>query len=216
MHTVIFAAGSVRPGRWVDEAIARAELVIAADRGAQTALTYGLTPRYIIGDLDSLKLSAQRLQELGCEVVRAQEEKDETDSELAFQLALEKGATSITLLGGWGGERLEHAIGNITLLVDITSVPVRLVDGPTACWIVRGPGRTEIEGQTGDLLSLFPLSGDARGVSTHNLYYALVDGCLRFGKPRGISNVLTDQHAEVTVESGILLVVHTRKDELHE
>lgn len=214
MYVVVFAAGSVRPGKGVEEAIARAELVIAADGGAQVALDYGLTPRFVIGDFDSLSLSAQHLRALGCEIVQVSAEKDETDSELALQLALEQGATHITLLGGWGGERIEHSIGNIMLLADMTTIPASLVDGPSTCWVIHGPGQTEIEGMPGDLLSLFPLSGDAAGVTTRNLYYALQNDTLRFGKPRGISNVLVGERAEVVVERGVLLLIHTRKSEL--
>jgi len=41
--------------------------------------------------------------------------KDQTDLELAVELALEKGARSITLVGGWGS-RIDHALGNVELL----------------------------------------------------------------------------------------------------
>ncbi|GHO66187.1 thiamine pyrophosphokinase [Ktedonobacter sp. SOSP1-52] len=216
MHIVVFAAGSLRPGSGIQEALASADLVIAADKGAQTALDYGLTPRVIVGDFDSLTLPEPELRARGCELVRVAEEKDETDTELALQLALEHGATRITLLGGWGGERMEHALGNIMLLASITSVPVCLVDGPSVCWVVHGPARTQVHGTSNDLLSLFPLVGDVTGLTTTNLQYALRDGCLRFGSPRGISNVLTHDLAEVEVGSGVLLLVHTRRSELQE
>ncbi len=216
MHVVIFAGGTVQPGSSVDLALANANLIIAADSGAEAALSYGHVPAFVVGDFDSLTISVTELEEKGCQLIRANVEKDETDTELAVQVALEQGASEITLLGATGGARFDHTMANILLLADIETVPTRVVAGPMTCWLLRGPGRTSISGQRGDLLSLFPLTGDATGIRSHNLYYPLKDETLRFGKPRGVSNELTSEHAEVSVESGLLLVMHTSKLELHE
>ena len=213
MHTIIFVGGTLQAGKAVDRAIADADLILAADSGALTALRYGCTPAIIVGDFDSLTLSEQELMKLGSQIVRAEVEKNETDTELAIQVALDRGAERITLLGGIGGERFDHAMANILLLAGFERVPIRIVDGPTTCWLVRGPGRTAIEGQPADLLSLFPLTGEALGVRTTDLYYPLSGETLYFGKPRGVSNVLISEHAEVALEDGLLLVIHTSKEE---
>ncbi len=217
MHIVIFAGGTLQPGKAVQAAIASADLIIAADRGALTALQLGCPPAIVVGDFDSLgDLPLQTLQERGCEIVRAAVEKDETDTELALQVACERGATQITLLGALGGARIDHTVANILLLAGFEAIPIRIIDGPSTCWLLRGPGHSTIGGQAGDLLSLFPLSGDAAGVSTTNLYYPLHDDTLRFGKPRGVSNVLTGDQAMVSLEQGLLLLIHTDGQELRE
>ena len=216
MHVVIFAGGTVQPGSLVDLALANANLIIAADSGAEAALSYGHVPDFVLDYFDSLTISVTELEAKGSQLIRANVEKDETDTELAVQVALEQGATEITLLGAIGGARFDHTMANILLLADIETVPMRIIDGPMACWLVRGPGRTTISGQRGDLLSLFPLTGDAKGIRSHNLYYPLKGETLRFGKPRGVSNELTNEHAEVSLESGLLLVMHTSKRELYE
>ena len=54
MHVVIFAGGTLQPGKAYFEAIASADMVIAADSGAATALQYGYTPGIVVGDFDSL------------------------------------------------------------------------------------------------------------------------------------------------------------------
>ncbi|HLZ58504.1 MAG TPA: thiamine diphosphokinase [Ktedonosporobacter sp.] len=216
MHVLIFAGGSVQPGKAVTQAIDTADLVIAADTGADTALSYGCVPAIVVGDFDSLTIPLQQLEELGSQIIRVAAEKDDTDTELAIEVALERGATSITLLGGLGGVRFDHSIANILLLAGYETVPLRIVDGPATCWLLRGPGGTDIYGQSGDLLSLFPLTASASGIHTHNLYYPLHGETLNFGKPRGISNVLTADHAQVTLEQGMLLVVHTTVLDLHE
>ena len=107
-------------------------------------------------------------------------------------------------------------MANVLLLAGIETVPIRIVDGPMACWLLRGPGSTTITGQNGDLLSLFPLTNEATGVRTKDLYYPLHDETLRFGRPRGVSNVLISEQAEVSMESGMLLVIHTSVQELKE
>lgn len=215
MHVVIFVGGTLQPGKAVHAAIASADLVIAADSGAVAALQYGCTPAIIVGDFDSLDpLTPQKLQEQGSRIIRAAIEKDETDSELAIQTAIEQGASAITILGWQGGARFDHTMANILLLAGYESAPIRLINGPSACWLVRGPGRTTIDGQVDDLLSLLPLTGEATGVRTEGLYYPLHGETLHFGKPRGLSNVLTQEHAEVSLEGGLVLIIHTDTKEL--
>jgi thiamine pyrophosphokinase len=215
MHVVLFAGGTLKPGKAFYQVIASADLIIAADSGAATALQYGYVPAIVVGDFDSLDTDLLRqLCEKGSQVHQVAVEKNETDTELAVQAAIEQGATSITLLGALGGERFDHTMANILLLADIESVPAKIVDGPSTCWLLRGPGSSFINGQKGDLLSLLPLTGDATGVRTKGLYYPLHGETLRFGKPRGMSNVLTQEHAEVSLVGGMLLVVHTDTSEL--
>ena len=216
MQVVIFAGGTLKPGKAFYQAIASADLIIAADSGAATALQYGCIPAIVVGDFDSLDTHLlQELSERGSQVRQVAVEKNETDTELAVQAAIEQGATSITLLGALGGERFDHTMANILLLADIETMPMKIVDGPSTCWLVRGPASSVIDGQKGDLLSLLPLTGEANGVRTRGLYYPLHGEMLRFGKPRGVSNVLIQEQAEVSLESGMLLVIHTDTSELN-
>src|SRR6266487_1274311 len=217
MHVVIFAGGTLRPGRAFYAAIGSAEMFIAADSGAETALQYGCTPRIVVGDFDSLDTAVlQELSERGSEVRRVAVEKDETDTELAVQVAIEQEATSITLAGAFGGARFDHTMANILLLAGFEGVPITLVDGPSMCWLVRGPGSSAIDGQVGDLVSLLPLTGHVSGIRTKGLYYVLKGETLAFGKPRGVSNMLIEEHAEISVQGGMLLVIYTDVEELKE
>jgi len=215
MRTVIFAGGTFRPGKAVQTAISEAELILAADSGAVTALQYGCTPTIVVGDLDSLDaLPLEQLRAQGIQIIQAAVEKNETDTELAIQVAIEHGATSITLLGALGGERFDHTMANILLLAGFDTIPIRIVDGPSVCWLLRGPGTFPIDGHAGDLLSFLPLTSDATGVRTNGLYYPLHGETLYFGKPRGMSNVFVQERVEVTLEEGMLLVIHTSLEEL--
>ena len=215
MHVVIFAGGALRPGKAFYAAISSADMFIAADNGAATALQFGCTPRIVVGDFDSLDgLLLEDLGKRGSEIRRAAVEKDETDTELAVQRAIDEGATRITLAGALGGTRFDHTMANILLLAGFEDVPITLVDGPSMCWLICGPGSSAINGQVGDLVSLLPLTDDASGIRTKGLYYALKGEALSVGKPRGVSNVLNEEHAEVFVEGGMLLVIYTNMREL--
>ncbi len=217
MHVVIFAGGSLQAGEAVDKAISSADLVIAADKGATTALDYGCTPAIIVGDLDSLVGPAlQQAREYQSEIIQAAVEKDETDSELAIQSALQRGATTITLLGGLGGARFDHTMANVQLLVGFADIPIRIIDGPAVCWLLRGPGQSSIDGHVDDLVSLLPLTAEATNVQTQGLYYPLHGETLSFGKPRGVSNHLTQTSASVSLTNGLLLLIHTNNQELRE
>ena len=210
MHAIIFTGGTVQQGTALDRALREGELVIAADSGARAALALGKVPTLVVGDFDSLDEETRaELERLGCQFAVAQVEKDETDTELAIEVALQQGASRITLLGALGGTRFEHTIANILLLAGYPTLPIELVDGNSRGWLLRGPGTTLIAGKKGDLLSLFPLAASATGVRTENLYYPLRDEALLFGKPRGISNVLLGAQATVTLNEGLLLLVHT-------
>jgi len=215
MHVVIFAGGMLRPGKAVDAAIARADRIIAADSGAAAALSYGHIPATVVGDFDSLDASLQQqLRQQGSQFIQVAVEKNETDIELAVQVAIEQSANAITLLGALGGVRFDHTMANILLLAAVETVPIRIIDGPSTCWLLRGPGHTTISGRHGDLLSLLPLTSEATGIRTNNLYYPLYGETLYFGKPRGVSNVLIQEHAEVSLEKGLLLIIHTDIEEL--
>ena len=72
MHVVIFAGGTVQGSTKVNAALARADFIIAADSGAETALRYGHVPAIVVGDFDSLNLPLAELEAKGSELVRPQ------------------------------------------------------------------------------------------------------------------------------------------------
>src|SRR5579864_7594497 len=117
MHIIVFAGGALEAGEAFYKSIASADMIIAADSGAATALRYGCTLAIVVGDFDSLdERLLEQLRAGGSRMVSAAVEKDETDTELAVQLALEQGATTITLLGALGGVRFDHTMANVLLL----------------------------------------------------------------------------------------------------
>ena len=185
-------------------------IVIAADGGVQHAVRLGLEISIVIGDLDSLdEEESMALKSTGTDMVRVAAQKDETDLELALLHATEIGVRDAVVLGAFGN-RIDMCLSNLLLLSHSSFLSAHIeywYDRQTA-WLIRPPG-DEIQGQSGDTLSLIPFAGDAEGITTHELYYPLKDEKLVFGPARGISNVLTASVARVELSSGTLIAVHS-------
>ncbi len=185
------------------------DLVIAADGGAGYCHTLDLHPDIIIGDMDSIDPDPARVAAFKeTEIIRHPPRKDATDLELAIRLALERGAGSIVILGALGG-RWDMSIGNLFLLAlpELKEVPVKLIDGRQEIVLLTGKQTAVFSGKPGDTLSLIPAGEDATGITLKELEYPLVNATLSYGSSRGISNVLLDTKASVSLESGTLICV---------
>src|SRR5579871_1841790 len=211
MRIAIFTSPIVDTGFFVTETLQKADKIFAADCGASVAVAMGITPETVIGDFDSLTAATiQELKKKGVAFVQTAPEKDETDTELAIAYAITQGATEISLVGGIGGSRFEHAIANIALTYN-SKIPIAIVNGPSKLWVLLGPQNVSIVGEKDDLLSLLPLSQVVTNIKTEGLCYPLLDEPLYFGKPRGMSNVFAEKKAFVSFSNGLLLFVHSKK-----
>jgi len=209
VRAIIIAAGDSYQEdgrRWAAEG----ELIIGADGGAAQALAWGLVPDLVIGDLDSLsEPDRAKLVQAGCRFLVHPRSKDETDLELALTQAIVEGARQITILGALGG-RLDHTLANLLLLSlpVLEGVAVRIVAGVQEARLVRSGESVCLHGQPGDLVSLLPIGGEVRGVTTVGLAWPLQAETLLLGFTRGISNEMTSREACIQIEQGYLLLVH--------
>ena len=187
------------------------DLVVAADGGARGAERLGFPIDLVVGDGDSLGESdLERLVAAGVAVERSQAEKDESDTELAVLAAIERGATSIVIVGALGGRRVDHALANVSLLAlrALGGRPCSILDETARIRLLDGPGEMVTEGPPGGVISLLPL-GDVDGVTTEGLAYPLNDERLPMGPARGLSNVRRASRSRIAVRSGRLLVVES-------
>lgn len=189
-----------------------ADRVIAADRGAQHARTWGWPVHLLVGDLDSAPPEdVAALAAAGVPVLRAPTDKDETDLELALMYALAGDAGEIVICAALGG-RADHFLANVLLLArpDLAGRGVLIADGAQRICLLRGGETLALHGTAGDLLTLLPLGGDAAGIRTAGLRYPLRDETLPLGAARGVSNVLEGAVATVSLRDGLLLVIHVQ------
>ena len=187
------------------------DYVICADGGTRHALTLGVQPDLIIGDLDSAEQEAlQTFRGDGTNIESFPEDKNETDLELAINRAIQLKPKQIIILAALGG-RLDQTLANITLLTDLrlSSSDVRLNDGVEEVLLCRD--QIEVHGRSGDIVSLIPWHGAVSKVETKNLKWPLLKEMLYPDKTRGVSNEMTADTAYVSIGSGLLLIVHRRR-----
>lgn len=213
MRAVIFANGRLSDPL-LDRSLLRPDdWILAADGGTAHCRELGVVPAAVIGDLDSAPADQiERLRADGVQILRHPRRKDETDLELAIAYASQAGADELLILGAMG-DRWDQTLANMLLLslVDLPSGRALIVDGRQQVGLLRAGETFVLQGQPGDTVSLLPIAGDAEGITTHGLEYALQGSTLRFGATRGVSNLLLTTEADVTLQAGILLVVLIRK-----
>jgi len=210
-RAILFANGLLEDSQAAAALCRPGDLLIAADGGARHMARLGLRPDLLVGDLDSLsQAEVDALILAGTEVLRYPPEKDETDLELAVQAALDRGCGEVVIVAALGG-RVDQLLGNIFLLdlPGLRQVKARLDDGRDELFLIRERG--EVRGRPGDVVSLLPLGGPARGICTSGLRYPLRGETLYPERTRGISNELVEHQAQIELEQGLLICVHTRK-----
>ena len=211
IRAVIFANGIAGDYGILSTILREGDTLIAADGGAKHLRKMGLVPEVLIGDLDSIPLrEVKRLEALGTKVFRFPVEKNETDLELALDYALDQKYTEIMILAPFGG-RLDQTLGNITLLMrpDLKGIDIRMDDGHEALILIRD--QATLEGTPGDPISLLPVGGDVKGVTTKGLLFPLTGETLFLQKTRGISNRMITESVKIRVKEGSLLCIHTRQ-----
>ena len=181
--------------------------VICADGGTHHLDDTGIIPDLIVGDMDSLDARRQTHYEAsGCRIVRHSRLKDETDTELALHEALRMKPAEVWIWGALG-RRLDHALANISLLVQgkEAGIEVKLID--EWCDVFLIDRRTVLEGEAGQTVSLFPFAGPAAGVTLTGFEFPLTKAAMEIGRPRGVSNRLIARQGTIEVDSGRLLAV---------
>jgi thiamine pyrophosphokinase len=183
--------------------------VIAADGGLHLAVPLGLHVDVIVGDLDSVAPGALAdAERAGTRIDRHPVDKDATDLALALDLAIAAAPDRITVLGGGGG-RADHELALWLLLAAeaYADAEVRAWSGRARTDVVRAGRPGTIRGCAGELVSLLPVHGPARGIRTEGLRFPLRGEDLTAGSSRGVSNQLLGPDARIAVTDGVLLVI---------
>ncbi len=189
-------------------------LIIAADSGYITAKRLGARVDMLIGDLDSLpkdKLSAHELDET--QKILVSPIKDDTDTQLAIDTALSRGANRITLIGGLGG-RLDHTLSSVFMLEYLAERKVDCVmtDGKNRVHIMRASGEKQtLTIERGyKYLSLVSLTDVCSEVSITGVYYPLDKVKITRKYTYAVSNEITADLAKITLADGVMLVIESR------
>lgn len=186
---------------------------IAADHGMDAARKLGIIPQMILGDFDSASEESlayfRRFPEVRWE--KHPVEKDETDTELALRLAVERKPDRILLFGATG-TRLDHTMGNIQILKQAldAGVPAQILDPHNRIYLVQGSRTFFKKDLFGDYLSFLPFAGEVRGVTLTGFRYPLQDADVKPGLALTVSNELACETGTLTIQEGILICFETR------
>ncbi len=178
-----------------------ADMIVAADGGANVALRSGVRPDVIIGDMDSI-LPETRKALADSRVLRVRRQ-DNTDLEKALDFISERGPAEVAIAGATGG-RIDFTLGNLSVFWSYTrTLGITFVgDGWRA--LAVGRHRTVIAPR-GTTVSLLPF-GSCVGVTLRGLRYPLNDAAMGAGEI-GVSNVVRTSPFRVTVRRGRMLLV---------
>lgn len=206
MKAFIYAGGTVFADG-IAETPEPSDLTIAADAGWRNAQKLGITPRLLVGDFDSL---GEPNVPAGTEVICVPAEKDDTDTQLAVRLALERGATDITLIAGLSG-RLDHTLSTLAILEDLEQKKVRaiLTDGHNRVRFLRAGSLLLPRDSRFRYLSLIVATDRARGVSLDGCKYPLRNATLCRRNQYAISNEIAGVSALIAVRRGAVYVIES-------
>lgn len=207
MKAIIFTNGEYKNMEFYQNLLEKANepYIICADGGANYARKLGITPNVILGDMDSIsKETAAFYKEITS--IHYPAKKDETDTELAIDHAIQKGATEVTVFGALGS-RLDHSLGNIYLLTRFLDAGVegKIVNENNSIYLINKNKRFEFP--VGIIISLLPIDGDVEGINITGFEYPIVNGRMTMKNPYGISNVTSLEKQSIVLEKGMLLVI---------
>mgnify|MGYP004477084297 FL=1 len=188
------------------------DMIMAADSGMDFLYRNHLTPDIIVGDFDSVDHDALDFfrEDKRIEFCRLDPVKDDTDTEYAIRDALSRGITQLTILGGTGS-RLDHVLGNISLLgIGLEeNVEIELVDEHNRVRMIDKPLSIRRDEQFGRFVSLIPYTGNVEHVTLTGFKYTLDNYTMGGFNSLGVSNEIKEEVARIEFSSGILLVIES-------
>lgn len=188
--------------------------LIAADRGVEFFMGTDLEPDVAVGDFDSLSAEGAKYMETlkHTEIRRLKPEKDDSDTQSAANYAIEQGTERIMILGATGN-RIDHLMANLGLLMlgKTKQVQIVLVDAYNYMSLIESGMILKKEEQFGKYVSFFPIEGEVTGLTLKGFKYPLNSYTLKVeDSGLTVSNEISDPEAEVTFETGKLLMIMSR------
>ena len=205
---VIVGGASIGDYGTVSAKLRQDDYMIYCDCGLRHMDGLGVEPDLIVGDFDSYSNP-----EFDTETIVLPCEKDDTDTVFAVKEALRRGFEDFLLIGVVG-ERLDHTLGNVSILLMLDSEGKvgTIIDDYSEMEIVSDRcGKPCIIDDSYVYFSLINISGTARGVTIRGAKYPLENAEITCEYQYGVSNeVLPGCTAEVSVGEGRLLLVKVR------
>ncbi|MBR2715936.1 MAG: thiamine diphosphokinase [Ruminococcus sp.] len=202
---VIVGGADINDFNHIREIITEDDYVIFCDSGLKHLKGLGVSPNLIVGDFDS-----HENPNLDVETIVLPCEKDDTDTVFAVKEAVKRGFDEFILIGVIGG-RLDHTLGNVSILLYLDSLSKKgvIIDDYSQMEIVSK--KAALIDDSYAFFSLLNITGVAEGVTIRNAKYPLDNAEITCEYQYAVSNeVVSGKTAEVSVQNGRLLLIKDR------
>ena len=206
MRAFIYTGGTVRTEA-ITEHPKPDDLSIAADSGYHTAVALGERIDLLLGDFDSI---GDVPRDSGIEIQQVPAEKDYTDTQLAVEIAIDRGATDIIIIGGLTG-RLDHTLSTLAILEELHARKVygTVTDGQSRARYMKSSS-TLIARSPYKYLSIIAADEVVKGVDIEGCKYPLKKATLRRCHQFAVSNEITGNVAFIAVKKGGVYIIESR------
>ena len=202
---VIVGGADINNYAFIREKLRADDYVIFCDSGLKHLENLQVLPSLIVGDFDS-----HENPHLDVETIVLPCEKDDTDTVFAVKEAIKRGFDDFVLIGVVGA-RLDHTLGNMSILLYLDSLGKKgcIIDDYSEMEIISDNPVSVSDRYS--FFSLLNITGCAKGITITGAKYPLVDGEITCEYQYGVSNeVLPGQTAVVSIKEGKLLLIMDR------
>lgn len=177
--------------------------IICADGGANSAKKLGITPDYIIGDLDSAEKQTLKFFQFKSNIVKIRRQND-TDVEKCLKFAIRKKIEELVLLGVTGN-RLDHTICNLGIIIKFFH-KIRIHVSAENSFLSAYNTTTVIKSKINETISLYAFNKGTL-ITSRGLKYPLKRTNLAFGEKESTSNVSISEKVELKIIGGIVFII---------
>lgn len=209
MKVLIISGGKEPSKSLLFRELKDADMIIGADKGCEVLYKYDITPDYILGDFDSANEDIiNSIEEKALKKIKFKREKDYTDTEISYNLAVEKGADEIILLGATG-TRYDHSLSNFGLMLRglKKSIKVKIIDDNNYIFLTDKP--ITLKGNKGDTISFQAYCDEVKNFNISGAKYNLTNFNLKLGDSITTSNEFLEEEIKITFDSGIVMILYT-------
>lgn len=208
-RVLIFAGGDIDLKALQE--IEQDDYIIGADRGALFLVENGIKPHISVGDFDSVNAEEfSRIKEFSEDILSVDAvNKDLTDTELAFDIAIDQQPSEIMMIGVTG-TRLDHTLSNIQLMVRGLQHQITSNIWDRNNYITLTGATCTIEDRGFTYISLLALTPEVTGINLEGFQYPLVNATLKMGQTIGVSNRLLGSEGTLHIDSGLLLIIQSK------
>lgn len=187
--------------------------IICVDKGLEIAEKLNILPNYIVGDFDSVDkdILKKYVSNPNITIQSLNPEKDNTDTEIALNLAIELHSTSITIIGALGN-RMDHSISNIHILLSCLKkkIPCCILDPYNKISLIDSYTQFNKNAQYGKYVSFLPFTATVTGITLQGFKYPLNGITMDIGTSLCVSNEIVQNIASIDLKTGILIMIQSK------